>query len=576
MDFDMTSWFDPNEYELQEIADVSLLSEYTQLMQDNGTPALPPSSDSAPASALDKGEGVVRRCSQPEWNKMGCDASHREIRLCTGSGDTRYVFHCTKCNAVWDELRVKFRGEDGDPKWRTSNVAVGDMPKRCGGYRHSKFTKQRGPPCGKLLKRQPGMSKETAICTCKMTTSCAVKLGPADNAKLFDLPPLSACPSANYDSTEETAQELLTAGCDTHQTEATQRVARFHNMGGKPPKVGLQCLKRQNMLVSDSEEESEVGTRPTKRVRFNLPSRDTECDSASVAMRPREPSGADALSGTALHDADGESSSMMSDQIRADSTLAPPRAAAAPDRRASSITLSGAGNPEVNGCFHARCSLPEDKTERPDEGFPLYQHETHSWLFIARFRQMWWIGHYQPGTRDFYCSYSAFKDPVDICTKSWVVVSGKAKSAEGKAPAPSIDNCLLRQADGGATERLGSHRTTGLRPTDPVPKRTAAAPSASKQQSPVQPRAGKKKKKSKPANCGFLKEYEPCDLGTACLLLAKVGTTYFSTHRCNPFQVGCDGPCGRFLHPCCSDKLKSLPVSKINETSFSFICEECV
>ena len=85
-----------------------------------------------------------------------------------------------------------------------------------------------------------------------------------------------------------------------------------------------------------------------------------------------------------------------------------------------------------------------------------------------------------------------------------------------------------------------------------------------------------RKGSSPPANEGFLLEYDNCDRGAACILHTKLGASYFSTNGCKPFQVGCDGACGRFLHPCCSKMLNHVSAFKIKKKSFSFKCENSV
>ena len=140
-----------------------------------------------------------RRCSQPEWQKPGCDAPPDKIKLFTGSGKWRYVFHCQQCESVWDEIRVEFRGLDGDPKWRVSNVATGNKPRRCGGYRHTKWTADRGDPCGKLLRVQPGMSDDADICKCKRNIATSFSSA-SSSPSSSSTPPIS---EATYDSADD-------------------------------------------------------------------------------------------------------------------------------------------------------------------------------------------------------------------------------------------------------------------------------------------------------------------------------------------------------------------------------------
>ena len=104
----------------------------------------------------------------------------------------------------------------------------------------------------------------------------------------------------------------------------------------------------------------------------------------------------------------------------------------------STLTVSNAGNDEVKGTFHLRRSLPNDAEETPDNGFPFYQHERNAWLYIARFSDIWWIGHYQPQVHDFYFSNSSCNNPAAIPSDAWVVVNGRERWAKGKAPVPHI------------------------------------------------------------------------------------------------------------------------------------------
>jgi len=57
---------------------------------------------------------------------------------------------------------------------------------------------------------------------------------------------------------------------------------------------------------------------------------------------------------------------------------------------------------------------------------------------------------------------------------------------------------------------------------------------------------------------------------------AAVGASYFTTNGCDPFTVGCEGTCDRFLHPCCSNLLANVSAFKINKKSFHFTCETCI
>ena len=135
---------------------------------------------------------------------------------------------------------------------------------------------------------------------------------------------------------------------------------------------------------------------------------------------------------------DSASSKKRSSSVDAEpaATIRKTQKSASVSNLASTITVSGAGSALVNGTYHLRKSLPKDKNEAPDKGFPLYEHETHDWLYIARFSKTWWIGHYQPGTRDFYYSESTLKDPTAI--DDWGALTGRHKAAQGKKPCPRI------------------------------------------------------------------------------------------------------------------------------------------
>jgi hypothetical protein len=405
---------------------------------------------------------TIRRCSQPEWKKPGCDASPNMIKLVTGSG-RRYVFHCRKCNEVWDELRVEDRGTDGDPKWRKSKVAMGDAPKRCGGYRHLKWTEKRGKPCGKLLKLQTGMltgGGEGDICTCNRALA-----GPSP-----------------YDSADD----------DVPLCKLPPRVARVYP-GGKPLRVGLRCQERSAKRANDEDSDDDSDDLESSR-------NDVPCNT-SLGKAARGGSGCATLLASVGVESHGKTA-IRSDSGRAASPTIPP----------ASIGVE---------CDDGKTAIRSD-----------------SCTILAR-----------AGVE---------------CHGKTAIRSG----AELPRPAATVESKTCSPPPPRYPVPLPAH-------LHPVSKPTAATASVSKQQSPLQPRPAKKRKKSGPTNEGFLNEFEPCDLGAACLVHTKVGASYFSTHRRNPFQVGCDGPCGRFLHPCCSDVLKQLSVSQINKKSFSFVCEKC-
>jgi hypothetical protein len=66
--------------------------------------------------------------------------------------------------------------------------------------------------------------------------------------------------------------------------------------------------------------------------------------------------------------------------------------------------------------------------------------------------------------------------------------------------------------------------------------------------------------------------YGLCDVGSSCVFRQH---SYFKKHRCKPFQVGCEGACEKFIHPCCNSKLLKLSPSVIQARSFSFVCSSC-
>ena len=208
-----------------------------------------------------------RRCSQPEWQKPGCDAPPDKIKLFTGSGKWRYVFHCQQCKSVWDEIRVEFRGLDGDPKWRVSNVATGDKPRRCGGYRHTKWTAERGDPCGKLLRVQPGMSDDADICKCKQNIATSF-LSASSSPSSSSTPPIS---EATYDSADD---EVPIDGLASHIT--SKYGATPENSASARPGLGIEVVAVPTSASRPTSMKRAVdAAAPPKKmarsVSFNLP-----------------------------------------------------------------------------------------------------------------------------------------------------------------------------------------------------------------------------------------------------------------------------------------------------------------